>query len=637
MFYYEDFDRMPNIAHITQDELEELRTAFATIDSNGNGFIEQFELQDAFNAAGRPIPGYQARDILSKLLATADLNHDGKISFQEFVLLMHEVGSEEVCRTFRRQVSKRDGLLSVGGSSRCSSEGTQHSHSVEERVAFSAWINKVLQADPDCNHLLPIDPQTNDLFCVLTNGIILCKMVNLSVPNTIDERVINKKKLTPFTIQENLNLALNSASAVGCQVVNIGAEDLRDGLPHLVLGLLWQIIKLGLFADINLSENEALVALLMEGERLEDLMKLSPEDLLIRWVNYHLRNSGEAGIGNFTTDIQDSRAYFHLLKEIAPRGHGEDEQRIDIDLSGLQERDEERRAEQMLQQADRLGCRQFVTPTEVVHGNYNLNLAFVANLFNTYPALSQPLDTDLDWSLLEGETREERTFRNWMNSLGVSPYINHLYSDLSDGLVLLQLHERIGTNVTWSRANRPPYPKLSAHLKKLENCNYAVELGKARGFSLVGVAGQDFQEGNRTLTLSLVWQLMRRYTFDVLESLGEGNKVSDKVILDWVNSTLTSAGKDCSIHSFKDPKLVTAHPVLELLDAMLPGSVKEDVVVYSAKEDEERLANARYAISLARKIGARVYALPDDIVELKPKMIMTVFACLMGHALRKTK
>lgn len=57
-------------------------------------------------------------------------------------------------------------------------------------------------------------------------------------------------------LQENLNLALNSASAIGCHVVNIGALDLKEGKPHLVLGLLWQIIKIGLFADIELSRNE---------------------------------------------------------------------------------------------------------------------------------------------------------------------------------------------------------------------------------------------------------------------------------------------------------------------------------------------------------------------------------------------
>lgn len=62
------------------------------------------------------------------------------------------------------------------------------------------------------------------------------------------------------TSQENLNLALNSASAIGCHVVNIDALDLMEGKPHLVLGLLWQIIKIGLFADIELSRNEGAAA-----------------------------------------------------------------------------------------------------------------------------------------------------------------------------------------------------------------------------------------------------------------------------------------------------------------------------------------------------------------------------------------
>lgn len=43
----------------------------------------------------------------------------------------------------------------------------------------------------------------------------------------------------------------------------------------------------------------------------------------------------------------------------------------------------------------------------------------------------------------------------------------------------------------------------------------------------------------------------------------------------------------------------------------------------------------RYAVSMARKIGARVYALPEDLVEVKPKMVMTVFACLMGRGMKR--
>lgn len=77
-------------------------------------------------------------------------------------------------------------------------------------------------------------------------------------------------------------------------------------------------------------------------------------------------------------------------------------------LGVLQEKDDLKRAESMLDQADRLGCRQFVMPADVVRGNPKLNLAFVANLFNKYPALKKPENQDIDWSSIEGGTRPQR-------------------------------------------------------------------------------------------------------------------------------------------------------------------------------------------------------------------------------------
>lgn len=56
----------------------------------------------------------------------------------------------------------------------------------------------------------------------------------------------------------------------------------------------------------------------------------------------------------------------------------------------------------MLKQADRLDCRQFVTPNDVVAGNHKLNMAFVANLFNMYPALNRPPSNGIDYTI-EGE------------------------------------------------------------------------------------------------------------------------------------------------------------------------------------------------------------------------------------------
>ncbi|CAL8401676.1 unnamed protein product [Boreogadus saida] len=617
---------------IPKEELEDLREAFGRVDLDSNGSISAFELHDLFKEANLPLPGFRVREIIQRL----DRNNDNLISFDEFVSIFQELKNGEIAKSFRKAINRKEGILAIGGTSEQSSEGTQHSFSEEERFAFVNWINSALEKDPDCQHLLPMDPTTEALFGAMGDGVLLCKMVNLSVPDTIDERTINKKKLTPFTTQENLNLALNSASAIGCHVVNIGALDLKEGKPHLVLGLLWQIIKIGLFADIELSRNEALAALLRDGETLEDLMKLSPEELLLRWANFHLENAGWQKISNFSGDIKDSRAYFHLLNQISPKGTEEDQPRIDISMAGFSEKDDLKRAEIMLQQADLLGCRQFVTPTDVVSGNPKLNLAFVANLFNKYPALTKPEGEDIDWGLLEGETREERTFRNWMNSLGVNPHVNHLYGDLQDAMVILQLYEKIKVPVDWSsKVNRPPYPKIGTNMKKLENCNYAVDLGKSAKFSLVGIGGQDLNDGNATLTLALVWQLMRRYTLNVLEDLGDGQKANDDIIVRWVNSTLSEAGKTSKINSFKDREIGSSLAVVDLIDSIQPGSINYDLVKTSDLSDEDKLENAKYAVSMARKIGARVYALPEDLKEVKPKMVMTVFACLMGRGMKR--
>lgn len=48
---------------------------------------------------------------------------------------------------------------------------------------------------------------------------------------------------------------------------------------------------------------------------------------------------------------------------------------------------------------------------------------------------------------------------------------------------------------------------------------------------------------------------------------------------------------------------------------------------------QAKMSNAKYAISMSRKIGARVYALPEDLIEVKQKMVMTVFACLMTRGM----
>lgn len=102
-------------------------------------------------------------------------------------------------------------------------------------------------------------------------------------------------------------------------------------------------------------------------------------------------------------------------------------------------------------------------------------------------------------------------------------------------------------------------------------------------------------------------------------------------------SDFKSANKNTFISSFKDKAISTSLPVLDLIDAIAPNAIRQEMIKREDLSDEDKLNNAKYAISVARKIGARIYALPDDLVEVKPKMVMTVFACLMGKGLNKIK
>lgn len=606
---------------ISKEQLEELSEVFNTIDINGDGEIQLSELQLALKTVGLDLPGYEVRQLIERYSKREGKN---SLAFFEFDALYQELKEKkDFGRRWAKQVRPPDEVNKIEGMSEASqAQEIFHTVRTEEEVAFSDWINSNLGADPDLQKHMAIKCDGDDLYRKVGDGLILCKLINLAVPETIDERAVNKKSLNAYTKRENLTLVLNSARAIGCSVVNIDADDLAKGKQHLVLGLLWQIIRIGLFNLIDLVHVPELARLLRPGETLADLQKLSPEQILIRWVNFHLENAGtDRRLHNFTTDIQDSEIYTHLMHQIAPRERGVTLNPLNVRGGNVD------RAEAMLGEAAKLDCRAFVTANDVANGVYKLNLAFVANLFNTWPGL-KPLDQE-EIDDLEGleETREEKTYRNWMNSMGVSPHVNWLYSDLTNGIIIFQLYDIIRPGmVDWKRVIQQ-FKKLSAMMDQIQNCNYAVNLGKILRFSLVGIQGKDIYDGNRTLTLAVVWQLMRAYTLTVLSQCTEsGSKLAtDSEIKEWVNQKLRSSGKESQIKSFQDHGISDGRVVCDLIDAIQPG------VIDYAHLTDNKLDNAKYAITVARKIGAKIYALPEDIVEVKPKMVMTVFACLMAR------
>lgn len=509
-----------------------------------------------------------------------------------------------------------------------------HSFDDEDKVAFVNHINETLSGDVHLQGIIPICPTDMSLFTAVGNGLLLAKLINKAVPGTIDVRALNLGNPNHFQINENQNLVINSAKAIGCSVVNVGASDLVQGTVHLVLGLIWQIIKIQLTGAINLTSHPELCRLLGEDEDLAALLRLTPEQVLLRWFNYHLKRAGSSRVvSNFSNDIKDSECYTILLTQI-------DQEKRGCDMSPMQQSDIIRRADVMLNQAEKIQCRKFVTSTDVARGNQHLNLAFTAHMFNTHPALEPLTQEEFQAAGImdddEGDSREARAFKMWINSMGLlDVYVNNLYEDLSDGLILLKVLDKVRPGIVhWKGVNNP----ATSIWKKVENTNYVVLLGKQLNFSMVNIGGKDICDKNRKLLLGLVWQIMRLHIVSFLRSVrSDGREVDENWMIDWCNQRVATCGRECaqlSSAGFRDPTLSSSLLFFNLLATIESRAINWELVTPGVtREDKE--SNAKYVISVARKLDCCIFLLWEDIVEVKPKMVMTFVGAIMTAAIAK--
>lgn len=626
---------------LEQSEIFAMIDDFRNIDIEEKGWVEK---KDVINAVS--LKGEVSYDHVREILKNVDVDASGHVELDDYVDLMAKLkgdkkdflpnkglaipsNADSAVRSPTREANSGHKTYISGKTS-----GTTHTINDEERIEFTRHINSVLADDLDVGDRLPFDVNTFQIFDECRDGLVLSKLINDSVPDTIDTRVLNlpgqrRKVLNNFQMSENANIVINSAKAIGCVVVNVHSEDIIDGKEHLILGLIWQIIRRGLLSKVDIKYHPELYRLLEDDETLEQFLRLPPEQILLRWFNYHLKNANSTRrVTNFSKDICDGENYTVLLNQLQPER---------CDLSALQISDLSTRAERILENADKIGVRKYLTPKALVNGNPKLNLAFVAHLFNTYPGLDPVEENErpeIEEFDAEGE-REARVFSLWLNSLDVDPPIVSLFEDLKDGLVLLQAFEKVlPGSVSFKHINqRPASGAELSRFKALENTNYGVEIGKANNFSLVGIEGSDIVDGNKLLTLGLVWQLMRRNIVNTLSSLGNGKNISDQDILRWANAQVAKGGKSSTIRSFKDANLSNGVYLLDVLNGIKPGYVDYELVYQgSALSDDQKYANARLAISIARKLGALIWLVPEDINEVRSRLILSFVGSLMSVA-----
>jgi plastin-1 len=99
-----------------------------------------------------------------------------------------------------------------------------------------------------------------------------------------------------------------------------------------------------------------------------------------------------------------------------------------------------------------------------------------------------------------------------------------------------------------------------------------------------------------------------------------GRDVTDQQIIRWANEAIQRGGKTSKISSFKDPAFKTGIVVCDILNGIRPGSIDYTLVTRGSNTEDASM-NAKYAISVARKIGAVLYVLPEDIIECRSKLV----------------
>ena len=439
--------------------------------------------------------------------------------------------------------------------------------------------------------------------------MLLIHIINHIEKDAIDMRTVNKgSNLNIYKVRENLDQAFAVAKTM-IKVIGVDTQTFLDKTSYLMLGVLWQLVRLLSMKSISLNECPEIYRLLNDGEELADLQKLKSEQILVRWMNFHLRAAGQPEISNLGSDLKDSRSLLYVLHQLDG---------ANCPLDALEEGDDLQRATKMIANATAMGVEDCLGPADICKGNAKVNSVFVAAIFNCKHGLQELTQEEFEAAgIIDDDvagTREERALRLWINSMQIENcFVENLFEEIRDGLIILRVCHRIeNSTVDWSKPKLAPKNMFDNN----HNCDLAIQAMQALGVRMVGVGAQDIRDGNKKNILAMVWQLMRTHYMRII-----GNK-TDQDLLAWVNETCQP---ESPIPNFGDQAFSDGKILIKLAGNIEPRIINWDLVT-PGQTDEEKELNAKYAISIARKLGAIIFMVWDDIPKLNKKMIL-IFVC----------
>ena len=162
--------------------------------------------------------------------------------------------------------------------------------------------------------------------------------------------------------------------------------------------MLWNLASYELLAPLTPKVHPEFFRLALPGEDLGAVGKLLPEQLILRWVNHHIRKhlaspahlalpEAERAVptnyaaANLSTDLADGVALSLVMQQLHPPGL------TAANWRELSKAPPLRRAEAICTDAAALGCRRFqIAPKDIASAEPKLLLGFLADLMGAWPS-----------------------------------------------------------------------------------------------------------------------------------------------------------------------------------------------------------------------------------------------------------
>ena len=471
---------------------------------------------------------------------------------------------------------------------------TEENSSVSEVQAelefYSKYITHFLSSDPDLSALYPISHL--NLVETLKSGVLLCKLINTIKPNTITTTSIYTQiPLSPFQQRANLNLAINSLRFLDPTLPACTYTSILDCDMPTILEILWRTVKFYHLNQISAENFSDLSSLIAPNNDPDTIWLLSPEELLLRWVNLCLSpyetkkpliNLTEVGVdtlvlvGKSIWGAEFNESFQWIVETVMSN-------ELKDGLSDL--------------------C---LNPTQ-----YKFRVLILAEMFKSkFPKIQNSL---------KKVPREETAFRKWINSLNI-PEISsqNLCLDLEKSPLKLLKLLNILTNGSTDLSN---IPQIQSEPNQYWDLFWSV--GKTLNFSL---------PPNRPLSmnfpeiLSCVWEVIKFATLHFI------NLPNESDLLAWANAKLKNPIPDLSSESV--PKGCLLDILLQIDKRVLENEqIQEYSPINEHIDPKLNEINAKALVSGIRKLGGRVYFSWEDIAEGNEKIALVV--CAITYHLEK--